>query len=324
MTVKTDDLAYQIANLRTGGSGPFQPHVRVYCGNCTNRLEFPCANSRPPEHIAKAVRHKGWEFELHNRRRSRCPECIKLHAATRQGESPGAKRLIELFGRKVELPVNIIPEDARTLPPEPAPTPPAPRPAPPPPPAPVREIVKAEPKPLVVQEKRPKPQPQPQPQPQLPLIMPPSQFMQVVREYRIELRTDRSLVDLASALSALGEVTALVVTKTEHVEQHVARALPPPEPTQEPKVRYPNRGHHGPKSDSHRLAIQTALRAKAAAHMAKVRNAIDEIRRTAPNGRAPAIHEYIRELNAMGLKPYSRSVWSEANVRSHLAALDNA
>jgi hypothetical protein len=110
--------AFSIVNLRTGGSGPFQPHVRVFCSNCTGRLEFACVNSRPPEAIAKTIRAKGWEFILENARYTRCPDCIILRDAARKGESPGPKKQeVELFGRSVALPVNILPPDLRAPPP---------------------------------------------------------------------------------------------------------------------------------------------------------------------------------------------------------------
>lgn len=104
------ERAYDIVNLRTGGGGPFQPHARVFCTNCTNRLEFQVVNSPPPEHVAKKIRGKGWEFVLENRRYTRCPECIRVRDATRKGESPGPKQAdVELFGKQVSLPVNIVP-----------------------------------------------------------------------------------------------------------------------------------------------------------------------------------------------------------------------
>jgi hypothetical protein len=100
--------AFSIVNLRTGGSGPFQPHVRVFCSNCTGRLEFACVNSRPPEAIAKTIRAKGWEFILENARYTRCPDCIILRDAARKGESPGPKRQeVELFGRSVAVPPDL-------------------------------------------------------------------------------------------------------------------------------------------------------------------------------------------------------------------------
>jgi hypothetical protein len=175
--------AYEVLSLRTGGSGAWLPHVRVFCTNCTGRLEFPMVNSRPPEAIAKAIRAKGWEFVLENARYTLCPECIGLREAKRKGESPGPKQHpVQLFGQTVDLPEKIVPPDLV------------------PPPSPTRE-------PRVFKEERPAPPPQPS-------------RGRPMQRYRIEMATAHDLADLVVALKALGDTTMISLVTEETPAAH--------------------------------------------------------------------------------------------------------
>ncbi len=270
------DRAYGIVNLRTGGSGSFQPHVRVHCSNCTTRLEFACVNSRPPEVIAKTIRSKGWEFVLENRRYTRCPECIRLRDASRSGESPGPKVCdVELFGRTVSLPAKMVPAEA--LPP-------------PPPPQPVPEprIFRSDPRPR-----------------------PPTPTPALGQRYRIEMTSERDIADLITALKDLGNPTMITLI----TEQAAAAPASSDVPFAAPRNN---------KSVEHIAKIRTTMAEKSKAYTERVRNALQEIRCKKTNGREPSLHDYVKNLTAMGVEPFRPGrPWSAAIVQKHLDSMDS-
>ena len=83
------------------------PHVVVRCAGqhggtrCTNRLEFPAIGKTPPEHVAKHIRGKAWDFTLGNGARTRCPDCQQRERAGRAGDS--GKRMVTVLGQSVEV-----------------------------------------------------------------------------------------------------------------------------------------------------------------------------------------------------------------------------
>lgn len=269
------DRAYDIVNLRPGGGGLHQPHVRVHCSNCTNLLEFQVANSPPPEHIAKKIRGKGWEFDLGNRRYTRCPECIRVRDAQRKGESPGPKQIaVELFGKKVELPVTVVPAELV------------------PPPAPARE-------PVVFRKDQP-------PAPEEP---------------EITAVPTRDLDSVATAVMSLSRnIADLVVTmkatlKALHAPAVAAHEIPAAVPLASTRTE---------KAPEHVAKLRKSMRAKSDAYTERVRNALQTIRRKKTNGREPSLHEYVKNLNAMGVEPFRPGrPWSPSIVQKHLDAMDS-
>lgn len=107
--MQNDNLCFAIKNRRVDG-GNFMPHVVVQCHalGCSNRFERPAAGKVVPEHVAKDLARHGWEVEVQNRFKNRCPDCVKRQEQKRKGESPGTK-VVELFGQQVTLPEAITP-----------------------------------------------------------------------------------------------------------------------------------------------------------------------------------------------------------------------
>jgi hypothetical protein len=94
-------LGYDIAGRKNGG-GAFVPHVIVRCATCPTRLEFMALGSTPPEHVAKTIRGKGWQFTLGNSSKNRCPECDQKEAGARAGDS--GKKMVTMLGQSVVIP----------------------------------------------------------------------------------------------------------------------------------------------------------------------------------------------------------------------------
>lgn len=105
-----NELAYTI-NGRFNDGGQLVPHIVVRCSNCTNELVFPKRYLEPPQHIAKRIRDKQWEFDLYNRKLSMCPECIQIRDNSRHGES--GKKSIPLMGTRVLIPAQLLPSRAK-------------------------------------------------------------------------------------------------------------------------------------------------------------------------------------------------------------------
>jgi hypothetical protein len=98
-------LGFDISSRRNGGGG-FVPHVIVRCHKCPSRLEFPAIGRTPPEHVAKAIRQKGWEFTLGSYSKTRCPECQVEEAEARAGDS--SKQVVTMLGKEVAVPKEIL------------------------------------------------------------------------------------------------------------------------------------------------------------------------------------------------------------------------
>lgn len=286
------DLAYDVVNLRPGGGGMFQPHCRVRCSNCTgpaSTLEFALVTSTPPEHVAKKIRSKGWEFDLRNRRYTRCPECIRVRDASRKGESPGPKQVpVELFGKKVELPVNVVPPELV------------------PPPPPVREPVVFKPTPPV----------------ETPTIPLPTTTEIVALIAALKGRDARDL-EMIGALKGMGDsVRELVATLNEMMPRLLAAIGPTQPVTQHTKVvakEEPALGERAAKSDK----IRKTFKKKSEDYTKRVRDALRAIRKTKSNGREPSMHEYIVGLRKMNIEPFRPGrPWSATIVQKHLDAID--
>jgi hypothetical protein len=100
-TRRTDGgLGYEITGRRNGG-GNFVPHVVLKCAKCPSRLEFPAIGKTPPEHVAKHIRGKGWQFRLGSYSCTRCPECDQKENAQRAGDS--GKRMVTILGQSVAI-----------------------------------------------------------------------------------------------------------------------------------------------------------------------------------------------------------------------------
>ncbi len=182
------DLAYQIRGKRLG-PGPFVPHAIAVCaGGCNLRLEFPTVGKTPPEHVAKHIRSKGWEFDLYNPSMTRCPGCIKKREERRRGDS--GRKVVDLFTRKVEIPAELAPPEKKF--PSIQPTVDSSIP-------PADTHISA-----IIQPDNP------------PVRRP-------IKDYRFVLRTDHALLDVARALSGLGEVLL-----AEVVEPLAKKASPGP------------------------------------------------------------------------------------------------
>lgn len=102
MTIRRTDggLGYEITGRRNGG-GNFVPHVVLKCAKCPSRLEFPAIGKTPPEHVAKHIRGKGWQFRLGSYSTTRCPECDQKENAARAGDS--GKRMVTILGQSVAI-----------------------------------------------------------------------------------------------------------------------------------------------------------------------------------------------------------------------------
>ena len=83
-------LGYEITGRRNGG-GNFVPHIVLKCAKCRSRLEFPAIGKTPPEHVAKHIRGKGWQFRLgsYSRRAARSAIRRKMRARRRQWQAHG-------------------------------------------------------------------------------------------------------------------------------------------------------------------------------------------------------------------------------------------
>jgi len=101
-TIRRTDggLGYEITGRRNGG-GNFVPHVVLKCAKCPSRLEFPAIGKTPPEHVAKHIRGKGWQFKLGSYSTTRCPECDQKENAARAGDS--GKRMVTILGQSVAI-----------------------------------------------------------------------------------------------------------------------------------------------------------------------------------------------------------------------------
>ena len=101
-TIRRTDggLGYEITGRRNGG-GNFVPHVVLKCAKCPSRLEFPAIGKTPPEHVAKHIRGKGWQFRLGSYSCTRCPECDQKENAQRCGDS--GKRMVTILGQSVAV-----------------------------------------------------------------------------------------------------------------------------------------------------------------------------------------------------------------------------
>lgn len=101
-TVRRTDggLGYEITGRKNGG-GNFVPHVVLKCAKCPSRLEFPAIGKTPPEHVAKHIRGKGWQFRLGSYSCTRCPECDQKENAARAGDS--GKRMVTILGQSVAI-----------------------------------------------------------------------------------------------------------------------------------------------------------------------------------------------------------------------------
>ena len=101
-TVRRTDggLGYEITGRKNGG-GNFVPHVVLKCAKCPSRLEFPAIGKTPPEHVAKHIRGKGWQFRLGSYSCTRCPECDQKENAERAGDS--GKRMVTILGQSVAI-----------------------------------------------------------------------------------------------------------------------------------------------------------------------------------------------------------------------------
>ena len=101
-TVRRTDggLGYEITGRKNGG-GNFVPHVVLKCAKCPSRLEFPAIGKTPPEHVAKHIRGKGWQFRLGSYSCTRCPECDQKENAARAGDS--GKRMVTILGQSIAI-----------------------------------------------------------------------------------------------------------------------------------------------------------------------------------------------------------------------------